>query len=181
MIQEFSKIIPVDEQRLSTSGIWKNEAKGAIELSSRTIFDDLSTLIKKKGFRALSNNEYTSLIESASFIMTRDHIKEFYPLIIIFIIFIVNLIILYFLARWKNPEGRNIAIFETALIMQRFWCGVVKNTPHLIIPTMVFLIVPHYRNFLLAINILLSEVATNPTFFTWIRSFQHYCQFVHIQ
>ncbi|POG66305.1 hypothetical protein GLOIN_2v366506 [Rhizophagus irregularis DAOM 181602=DAOM 197198] len=132
MIQEFSKIIPVDEQRLSTSGIWKNEAKGAIELSSRTIFDDLSTLIKKKGFRALSNNEYTSLIESASFIMTRDHIKEFYPLIIIFIIFIVNLIILYFLARWKNPEGRNIAIFETALIMQRFWCGVVKNTPHLI-------------------------------------------------
>ncbi|RGB41177.1 hypothetical protein C1646_752438 [Rhizophagus diaphanus] len=132
MIQAFSKIIPVDEQRISTNDRWKNEAKGAIE---RTIFNDLSTLIKKKGFRALSNNEYTSLIdESAS--ISRDYIKEFYPFIIIFIIFIVNLIILiilYILARWKNPEGRNFAIFETALIMQRFWCGV-KNTPHLIIP-----------------------------------------------
>ena len=33
---------------------------------------------------------------------------------------------------------------------------------------MVFLIVPHIVNFLLAINIYLSEVDTNPMFFTWI-------------
>ena len=32
---------------------------------------------------------------------------------------------------------------------------------------MVFLVVPHVVSFLLAINILLSEVSTNPMFFTW--------------
>ncbi|PKC57174.1 hypothetical protein RhiirA1_472911 [Rhizophagus irregularis] len=66
MIQEFSKVIPVNEQRLSTN------AKNAIEPSSKTMFDNLNTLIEKKGFTALSNNEYTSLIdESASFTITR--------------------------------------------------------------------------------------------------------------
>ncbi|POG75247.1 hypothetical protein GLOIN_2v1770458 [Rhizophagus irregularis DAOM 181602=DAOM 197198] len=86
MIQEFSKVIPVNEQRLSTNGKWQNdpfypkkllsftinEAKNAIEPSSKTMFDNLNTLIEKKGFTALSNNEYTSLIdESASFTITR--------------------------------------------------------------------------------------------------------------
>ena len=88
MIQEFSKIIPVTEQRLLTSGKWQYdptspkkvllsfnivEAKDyTIEPNSRIIFDDLSTLIKEKGFTALSFNEYTSLIdESAPFTMTR--------------------------------------------------------------------------------------------------------------
>ncbi|GBC21452.2 hypothetical protein GLOIN_2v1885764 [Rhizophagus irregularis DAOM 181602=DAOM 197198] len=103
MIQEFAKVIPVTEQRLSTSGKWQYdptfpkkvllsfniiEAKDdIIESSSHIIFNDLSTLINKKGFTALSFNEYTSLIdESAPFIMTRDYIKEFYPLIIIFVV-----------------------------------------------------------------------------------------------
>jgi hypothetical protein len=89
MIQEFSKVIPVNEQRISTSGIWKydttspkkilltfkiNEAKDdhIIEPNSQTIFEILRTLIKQKRFTALSSNEYTSLIdESAPFIMTR--------------------------------------------------------------------------------------------------------------
>ncbi|PKK39391.1 hypothetical protein RhiirC2_805477, partial [Rhizophagus irregularis] len=65
MIREFSKVIPANEQRISTSGIWKydttspekilltfkiNEAKDdhAIELNSQTIFEILRTLIKQK-------------------------------------------------------------------------------------------------------------------------------------
>ncbi|PKY37189.1 hypothetical protein RhiirB3_461792, partial [Rhizophagus irregularis] len=64
MIQEFSKVIPVNEQRISTSGIWKydttspkkilltfkiNEAKDhAIEPNSQMIFEILRTLIKQK-------------------------------------------------------------------------------------------------------------------------------------
>ncbi|RGB33837.1 hypothetical protein C1646_788107 [Rhizophagus diaphanus] len=87
MIQEFSEVIPVTEHRLSTSGKWQYdptspkkvllsfniiEAKDyTIEQNSQKIFDDLSTLFKKKGFTALSFNEYTSLIdESAPFTMT---------------------------------------------------------------------------------------------------------------
>ncbi|CAB4414769.1 unnamed protein product [Rhizophagus irregularis] len=188
IIQEFSKIIPVDEQRITTNGKWQNdptfpkkvllsftinEAKSAMEPSSKTIFDNLGTLIERKRFTALSNNEYSSLIdESASFTIT-SYFGKFLPLIIIFLVSMVILIILYFLARWKNPEGRNIAIFETALIMQDFAVDLiftlsrVNNTPHLVIPNMVFLVVPHVVSFLLAINILLSEVAMNPMFFTW--------------
>ncbi|PKY57619.1 hypothetical protein RhiirA4_549733 [Rhizophagus irregularis] len=190
IIQAFSKIIPVDEQRITTNGKWKNdltspqkvllsftinEAKNAIKPSSKTIFDNLSTLVKKKRFTALSNNEYTSLIdESASFAITQDYFGKYLPLIIISLVSLIILTILYFLARWKNPEGRNFAIFETALIMQdlavdlSFTLLRVNNTPHLIVPNMVFLIVPHIVNFLLAINIYLSEVDTNPMFFTWI-------------
>ena len=84
MIREFSKTIPVAEQRLSTSGRWQYdptslkkvllsfniiEAKDyTIKLNFQIIFDNLNTLIKKKGFTALSFNEYTSLIdESAPF------------------------------------------------------------------------------------------------------------------
>ncbi|PKY34783.1 hypothetical protein RhiirB3_532939 [Rhizophagus irregularis] len=86
VIQEFSKIIPVNEQRITTNGKWQydptspkkvllsftiNEAKSAMEPSSKIIFDNLGTLIERKGFTALSNNEYSSLIdESASFTMT---------------------------------------------------------------------------------------------------------------
>ncbi|UZO00153.1 uncharacterized protein OCT59_001407 [Rhizophagus irregularis] len=114
MIQEFSKVIPVNEQRLSTNGKWQNdpfypkkllsftinEAKNAIEPSSKTMFDNLNTLIEKKGFTALSNNEYTSLIdESASFTITQDYFGKFLPLIIIFIVNQIILILLYFLAR----------------------------------------------------------------------------------
>ncbi|PKY59451.1 hypothetical protein RhiirA4_515309, partial [Rhizophagus irregularis] len=101
MIQEISKIIPVNEQRISTSGIWKydptspnkillsfniNEAKDDhTEPNSQIIFENLRTLIKQKRFTALSFNEYTSFIdESAPFVIARDHLKEFYPLIIIF-------------------------------------------------------------------------------------------------
>ncbi|RGB28059.1 hypothetical protein C1646_768306 [Rhizophagus diaphanus] len=174
MIREFSKIIPVDEQRITTNGKWQNdptfpkkvllsftinEAKSAMEPSSKSIFDNLGALIERKGFTDLSNNEFTSLIdESASLTITLS---------------IIILIILYFLARWKNPEGRNFAIFEIALILQDFAVDLtftllrVNYTPHLVIPNMVFLVVPHVVSFLLAINILLSEVATNPTFFTW--------------
>ncbi|GET60705.1 hypothetical protein GLOIN_2v1481815 [Rhizophagus irregularis DAOM 181602=DAOM 197198] len=89
MIREFSKTIPVAEQRLSTSGRWQydptspkkillsfniKEAKDdhAIEPNSQTVFEILRTLIKQKRFTALSSNEYTSLIdESAPLIMTR--------------------------------------------------------------------------------------------------------------
>ncbi|GBC27317.2 hypothetical protein GLOIN_2v1885764 [Rhizophagus irregularis DAOM 181602=DAOM 197198] len=188
VIQEFSKIIPVNEQRITTNGKWQydptspkkvllsftiNEAKSAMEPSSKIIFDNLGTLIERKGFTALSNNEYSSLIdESASFTMT-SYFGNFLPIIIIFLVSIIILTILYFLAHWKNPEARNIAIFETALIMQDFAVDLtftllrVNNAQHLIIPNMVFLVVPHVVNFLLAINILLSEVATNPTFYTW--------------
>ena len=64
---------------------------------------------------------------------------KFLPLIIIFISLII-LILLYFLAHQKNPEGNNSAIFETALIIQDFAVDLaftllrVKNTSHLIIP-----------------------------------------------
>ncbi|PKY27228.1 hypothetical protein RhiirB3_473375 [Rhizophagus irregularis] len=101
IIQAFSKIIPVDEQRITTNGKWKNdptspkkvllsfainEAKNAIEPSSKTIFDNLSTLVEKKGFTALSYNEYTSLIdESASLTITQDYFGKYLPLIIIFL------------------------------------------------------------------------------------------------
>ncbi|RGB40402.1 hypothetical protein C1646_753350 [Rhizophagus diaphanus] len=188
IIQEFSKIIPVDKQRITTNGKWQNdptfpkkvllsftinEAKSAMEPSSKTIFDNLGTLIERKRFTALSNNEYASFIdESASFTMT-SYFGKFLPLIIIFLVSAIILLILYFLAHWKHPEGRNMAIFETALIMQDFAVDLtftllrVNNTPHLVIPNMVFLIVPHVVNFSLAINIFLSEVATNPTFYTW--------------
>ena len=62
------------------------------------------------------------------------------PIIIIFLVSMIILIILYFLARWKNPEGRNMAIFETALIVQDFAVDLtftllrVNNAQHLIIP-----------------------------------------------
>ncbi|GBC27296.2 hypothetical protein GLOIN_2v1885764 [Rhizophagus irregularis DAOM 181602=DAOM 197198] len=155
VIQEFSKIIPVDEQRITTNGKWQNdptfpkkvllsftinEAKSAMEPSSKTIFDNLGTLIERKRFTALSNYEYSSLIdESASFTIT-SYFGKFLPLIIIFLDFAVDL---------------------TFALLR------VHNTPHLIIPNMVFLVVPHVVSLLLAINILLSEVATNPTFHTW--------------
>ncbi|RGB23568.1 hypothetical protein C1646_774296 [Rhizophagus diaphanus] len=189
IITAFSKIIPVDEQRITTNGKWQNdptspkkvllsftinEAKSAIKPSSQTIFDNLSTLVKRKGFTALSNNEYTSLIdESASLTITQDYFGKFLPVIIIFSASLIILLILYFLARWINPEGNNSAIFETALIMQDFVMDLiftllrVNNTPHLIIPNMVFLIIPHIINFSLTISIVLSETATNPTFYTW--------------
>ncbi|PKK64079.1 hypothetical protein RhiirC2_811632 [Rhizophagus irregularis] len=99
IIQAFSKIIPVDKQRITTNGKWKNdptspkkvllsftinEAKNAIEPNSKTIFDNLRTLVEKKGFTALSSNEYTSLIdESASFVITQDYFGKYLPLIII--------------------------------------------------------------------------------------------------
>jgi hypothetical protein len=86
MIHEFSEIVPVREQRLSTNNKWQNdpiypqkillsfrinEAKDNTELNSQVIFDSLKALIKNKGYTALSVNEYTSLIdESASFEMT---------------------------------------------------------------------------------------------------------------
>ncbi|PKK60294.1 hypothetical protein RhiirC2_818958 [Rhizophagus irregularis] len=155
IIQAFSKIIPVDEQRITTNGKWQNdstfpkqvllsftinEAKSAMEPSSKTIFDNLGTLIERKRFTALSNYEYSSLIdESASFTIT-SYFGKFLPLIIIYLISIIILIILYFLARRKNPEGRNMAIFETALIVQDFAVDLtftllrVNNTPHLVIP-----------------------------------------------
>ncbi|PKC09225.1 hypothetical protein RhiirA5_398862 [Rhizophagus irregularis] len=100
VIQEFSKIIPVDEQRITTNGKWQNdptfpkkvllsftinEAKSAMEPSSKTIFDNLGTLIERKRFTALSNYEYSSLIdESASFTIT-SYFGKFLPLIIIFL------------------------------------------------------------------------------------------------
>ncbi|PKY20616.1 hypothetical protein RhiirB3_498292 [Rhizophagus irregularis] len=100
IIQEFSKIIPVDEQRITTNGKWQNdptfpkkvllsftinEAKSAMEPSSKTIFDNLGTLIERKRFTALSNYEYSSLIdESASFTIT-SYFGKFLPLIIIFL------------------------------------------------------------------------------------------------
>ncbi|RGB34263.1 hypothetical protein C1646_760736 [Rhizophagus diaphanus] len=158
IIQAFSKIIPVDEQRITTNGKWENAPTSP-----------------KKVVTALSNNEYTSLIdESTSFTITQDYFRKYLPLIIIFLASIIILIILYFLAWWKNPEGRNSAIFETALMMQdlavdlTFTLLRVNNTPHLVVPNMVFLIFPHIVNFLLAIIIFLSEVNTDPMFFTWI-------------
>ncbi|POG57780.1 hypothetical protein GLOIN_2v1791295 [Rhizophagus irregularis DAOM 181602=DAOM 197198] len=159
MIREFSKTIPVTEQRISTSGIWKydttspkkilltfkiNEAKDdhIIEPNSQTIFEILRTLIKQKRFTALSSNEYTSLIdESAPFIMTRNYFEEYRSLIIIFIVGLVVLIILYILARLKNPEAKNSVIFDTWFIIQDFAVDLafvllkVNNTPHLKIPT----------------------------------------------
>ncbi|PKY49417.1 hypothetical protein RhiirA4_527649 [Rhizophagus irregularis] len=147
MIQEFAKVIPVTEQRLSASG-----------------------------FTALSFNEYTSLIdESAPFTMTRDYIKEFYPLIIIFVVGLAVIIVLYVLARRKNPNARNSVIIETCFIMQdiamdlAFILLKVKNTPHLFIPTIIFFILPIVINFLLAINIFVSEMAMNPSFNKWVK------------
>ncbi|PKK65195.1 hypothetical protein RhiirC2_809337 [Rhizophagus irregularis] len=147
MIQEFAKVIPVTEQRLSTSG-----------------------------FTALSFNEYTSLIdESAPFTMTRDYINEFYPLIIIFVVGLAVIIVLYVLARRKNPDARNSVIIETCFIMQdiamdlAFILLKVKNTPHLFIPTIIFFILPIVINFLLAINIFVSEMAMNPSFNKWVK------------
>ncbi|UZO13547.1 uncharacterized protein OCT59_005044 [Rhizophagus irregularis] len=192
MIQEFAKVIPVTEQRLSASGKWQYdptspkkvllsfniiEAKDhTIELNSQIIFDDISTLIKKKGFTALSFNEYTSLIdESAPFTMTRDYINEFYPLIIIFVVGLAVIIVLYVLARRKNPNARNSVIIETCFIMQdiamdlAFILLKVKNTPHLFIPTIIFFILPIVINFLLAINIFVSEMAMNPSFNKWVK------------
>ncbi|PKY59504.1 hypothetical protein RhiirA4_515411 [Rhizophagus irregularis] len=159
MIREFSKTIPVAEQRLSTSGRWQydptspkkillsfniKEAKDdhAIELNSQMIFEILRTLIKQKRFTALSSNEYTSLIdESAPLIMTRNYFEEFRLLIIIFTVGLIVLIILYILARRKNSEAKNSVIFETYFIIQDFAVDLafvllkVKNTPHLKIPT----------------------------------------------
>ncbi|PKY30505.1 hypothetical protein RhiirB3_486562 [Rhizophagus irregularis] len=193
MIREFSKTIPVAEQRLSTSGRWQydptspkkillsfniKEAKDdhAIEPNSQTIFEILRTLIKQKRFTALSSNEYTSLIdESAPLIMTRNYFEEFHLLIIIFTVGLIVLIILYILARQKNPEAKNSVIFETYFIIQDFAVDLafvllkVKNTPHLKIPTMIFFILPIVINILLAINIFVSEMATNPSFSKWVK------------
>ncbi|RGB40278.1 hypothetical protein C1646_800343 [Rhizophagus diaphanus] len=131
IIQAFSKIIPIDKQRITTNGEWQNdptfpkkvllsftinEAKSAIEPSSKTIFDNLGTFIERKGFTALSNNEYTSLIdESASFTITH-YFGKFLPLIIIFLDFAVDLI---------------------------FTLLRVNYTPHLVIPNKYFQ--PHYH------------------------------------
>ncbi|GBC21434.1 uncharacterized protein OCT59_005050 [Rhizophagus irregularis] len=192
MIQEFAKVIPVTEQRLSTSGKWQYdptsprkvllsfniiEAKdNTIESNSQIIFNDISTLINKKRFTALSFNEYTSLIdESAPFTMIRDYINEFYPLIIIFVVGLAVIIVLYVLARRKNPNARNSVIIETFFIMQdiavdlAFILLKVKNTPHLFIPTIIFFILPIVINFLLAINIFVSEMAMNPSFNKWVK------------
>ncbi|POG58553.1 hypothetical protein GLOIN_2v1885764 [Rhizophagus irregularis DAOM 181602=DAOM 197198] len=172
MIQEISKIIP---KILLSFNI--NEAKddNTVEPNTQTIFENLNTLIKQKRFTALSFNEYTSLIdESAPFIMTKDYFKEFYPLIIIFIAGLVVLIVLYILARIKNPKGKNFAIFETCFIIQDIAVDLVfillkvKNTPHLIIPAKIFFILPIVINILLAINIFVSEMATNPSFSKWV-------------
>ncbi|PKY61970.1 hypothetical protein RhiirA4_432189, partial [Rhizophagus irregularis] len=127
-------------------------------------------------FTALSSNEYTSLIdESAPFIMTRNYFEEYRSLIIIFIVGSIVLIILYILARLKNPEARNFVIFETWFIIQDFAVDLafvllkVNNTPHLKIPTMIFFILPIVINILLAINIFVSEMATNPLFSKWVK------------
>ncbi|RGB26775.1 hypothetical protein C1646_769973 [Rhizophagus diaphanus] len=51
-------------------------------------------------------------------------------------------------ARLKNPKGKYSAIFETCFIMQdiavdlAFILLKVKNTPHLIISTIIFFILP---------------------------------------
>jgi hypothetical protein len=157
MIKEFSKIIPVNEQRLSTNSRWQydptspkklllsfniNEANdNIIEPSSQAIFDYLSALITNKGFTALSNNEYTSLIDETSpFTMTQNYFEKFFPLIIIFVVSSVLLITLYFLARRKNPEGSNFTIVECAFIIQDFVMNLifilydVKNVQELVIP-----------------------------------------------
>jgi hypothetical protein len=157
MIKEFSTIIPVNEQRLSTNGRWQydptspkklllsfniNEAKdNTIEPSSQEIFDYLSALITNKGFTALSNNEYMALIdESSPFTMTQNYFDKFFPLIIMFIVCSIVLITLYFLARRKNPEGSNSTIFESFFIIQDFAMNLIfilydiKNVPELVIP-----------------------------------------------
>ncbi|PKY50367.1 hypothetical protein RhiirA4_466824 [Rhizophagus irregularis] len=45
----------------------------------------------------------------------------------------------------------------------------VNNTPHLKISTMVFFILPIVINILFAINIFVSEMATNPSFSKWVK------------
>ncbi|PKY63583.1 hypothetical protein RhiirA4_493080 [Rhizophagus irregularis] len=73
--------------------------------------------------------------------MTRNYFEEYRSLIIIFIVGLVVLIILYILARLKNPEARNSVIFDTWFIIQDFAVDLafvllkVNNTPHLKIPT----------------------------------------------
>jgi hypothetical protein len=64
-----------------------NKAKdNTIEPSSQTIFNYLSALITNKGFTALSNNEYMSLIDKSSpFTMTQNYFEKFFPLITIFV------------------------------------------------------------------------------------------------
>ncbi|RIA85737.1 hypothetical protein C1645_808122, partial [Glomus cerebriforme] len=187
LFQELSNIIPVNNQRLTSNGRWQydptapkkvllsfniNEAKDdATEQSSLTIYDHLNTLIAQKDYTALSNSNYTYFIDDSR--MTQNYFEKFFPLFMIYIICVIILIILYAIARQKNSGGKNFAIFGTAFLIQDFVVDLlftllyVKNVPFLIIPNMIFFVIPIIFNCIMALNIFIIEITQSQSFVAW--------------
>ncbi|CAG8459433.1 543_t:CDS:2 [Funneliformis mosseae] len=194
LMDELSEIIPVERSRLSDSGKFQNDPSDSNNLvlmqvrisqpnetltpCANDIAKDLAALINNKYLTLISHYPLSSMLdEKYGAMMIPEGWSDEFKLNLLYAFGGVLLVIcLYFIARYKNPQGRNVFVFTIALIATDFILDLVfivynsKMVSSLFMPSIIFLVIPTVFNLIFTLYILLKEQYTNEQFRDWLIS-----------
>ncbi|RHZ80956.1 hypothetical protein Glove_130g40 [Diversispora epigaea] len=185
---KLSKIIPVDNKRLSSNEktqvdntvspnrrqiLISLNVKSSKEKSVKSIIDDLDDMIKYKSITSISLFHTTNCLDKVFGFKPKQNLWDKYKWRFFIVIFVFGLLlVLFFLAQKKESEGRNMAVLQLGLIIFDFFMDFLfvryngKIVEVLFIPSIVFLIVPICINTIWAFYIIVEE-NKSVTFMNW--------------
>ncbi|CAG8587623.1 8075_t:CDS:2 [Ambispora leptoticha] len=190
IVNELTKITPIEAGRLSTSKRWQQDAKTqqvvmefkveesqSSRINTERIITDIDYLVRSKAYTpvSLSNSTYM-LDETYGFMRTVD-LWEKYKYKLFYLGGIITIITAIFLfAYLRYPEGNNSIVFQLALISVDFTLDIlfIVNNGHdvsiLFYPSISILCFSVAFNGILAFLIILREIARNEEFSKWFNS-----------
>ncbi|KAG9295830.1 hypothetical protein G9A89_009059 [Geosiphon pyriformis] len=191
---ELSQIIPIDLTRIKTSNRQQDDSstpksqtllqftiltnQNASDGNSLEIANNLNILIQNKAITQISLNKHTSFLDSDFGYKLSPNLWEKLRIKLIVVgVLLLALIIIFFWARWKFPEGKNFIIFGQTLLFVDLGLDIAfilrngKDIPILFIPSLVILISSVTFNSALAVYILSYEIRKNPECHQWFRNY----------
>ncbi|CAI2168996.1 7889_t:CDS:10 [Funneliformis geosporum] len=181
LMNELSEIIPVDRTRLPDTGRFQSDPVDSNNLillqvkisqpnestrpCAKDIVSDLGALITNKHSTLVARYPLSSMLdENYGIVITAEGLNSALKFGLIFILCgFLFVSCLYGLARYINKKARNMFVFTGAFILTDFVLDILfivhnsQMTSSLLIPSIVFLVVPTAFNIFLALYIVFKE------------------------
>ncbi|CAG8551518.1 11734_t:CDS:2 [Paraglomus brasilianum] len=153
LIEKLAKLIPIDSSRITTNRhnqpdpdapahqlLFPVTIKSSDDHSQRTvqqIIGDLDDLIKNKYYNSFSRENFTSHLDEQYGFSHKANLWETYKIkLIVLLASLLVLLMIYFFARWKYPEGQSFVVIKLALIVADLSLDIAfvllsaKNVPY---------------------------------------------------
>ncbi|CAI2167056.1 12384_t:CDS:2 [Funneliformis geosporum] len=194
LMDELSNIIPVERSRLPEFGKFQNDPFDSnnlilmqVKISQPTetlkpcaeeIANDMDALIKNKHFTLISHYPLSSMLDEiyGANKTAEGWSDEFKLNLLLALGGVMFVVVIYFIARYKNSQGRNVFVFTFALIATDFILDIAfivynsQMVSSLFMPSILFLVIPTVFNLIFTLYILLKEHFTNEQFRVWLVS-----------